>query len=382
MTLESSKMLGGIGAILMVIGPWRVPYTGIIGLVGLILVLVAFNDLANYYKDRHIFNNVIFGVIAAIIGVVVAVTVIVTAAFGMLKVLGIQITNWTDWTALQNFNWQDFTDWSALAPYVAAIVGALVILVVFLVVAAIFLRRSLNTLSEKSGIHMFATTGLLRTDWRCSDNNWHRSYSDVGIPDTAGRSVLRNENRANSATDNYDPLLASGRFRKTQKLRDSLRNEENCLKILVVYDSVSVNRNTEKVAKAMSEVLKEKGFDVDVLHVKDVDSAGVKSYDCVLAGSPTQAWRATGPIMQFLDRFARDEFSGKLAAAFDTQVQSRISGNAAKRIEKKLEKLGFKIVIPPLVSYVEGKMQEIHLKEGELEKAKKYAEDLAKALHP
>jgi flavodoxin len=154
------------------------------------------------------------------------------------------------------------------------------------------------------------------------------------------------------------------------------------LKILVVYDTASVNRNTEKVAKAMSEVLKERGFDVDCLHVKDVDPAGVKNYDCVLAGSPTQWHKATGPITQFLDRFAKDEFSGKLAAAFDTQIQVPLSGKAAKGIEKKLEKLGFKIVMPSLVSYVEGKMNEIRLKDGELEKAKKYAEDLAKALHP
>jgi uncharacterized membrane protein len=161
MTLESSKMLGGIGALLMAIGPWQAPYTSIVGLVGLILVLVAFNDLADYYKDRHIFNNVIFGVIATIIGVVVAATVIVTAAFGILSVLGIHISNWTDWTAVQNFNWQNFTNWSALAPYAAAIAGAWVVLVLLLVVAAIFLRRSLITLSEKSGIHMFATTGLL-----------------------------------------------------------------------------------------------------------------------------------------------------------------------------------------------------------------------------
>ena len=152
------------------------------------------------------------------------------------------------------------------------------------------------------------------------------------------------------------------------------------MKILVAYDSVSVNRNTEKVAKAMSEFLKEKGFDVDCLHVKDVDPAGVKNYDCVLAGSPTQVLRATRPIMQFLDEFAKGEFSGKLAAAFDTQIQVPLSGNAAKGIEKKLKKLGFKMVMPPLVTYVEGK--EIHLKDGELEKAKKYAEDLAKALQP
>lgn len=165
------------------------------------------------------------------------------------------------------------------------------------------------------------------------------------------------------------------------------------MKILVVYDTSSrawgarvAPRNTEKVAKAISEALKERGFDVDCLYIKDVDPAGVKNYDCVLAGSPTQWRRATGPIMQFLDRFGKDEFSGKLAAAFDTQLQMPLSGNAAKGIEKKLEKLGFKIAMPSLVTYVQSKKDvegknEMQLKEGELEKAKKYAEDLANKLH-
>jgi flavodoxin len=152
------------------------------------------------------------------------------------------------------------------------------------------------------------------------------------------------------------------------------------MKVLIVYDSVSVIRNTEKVAKTIGEVLRAKGFDVDSMFVNDVDAASMKNYDCVLAGSPTHALRATKPIMQFLDKFGEGEFSNKSAAAFDTQMTGRLSGNAAKGIEKKLEKLGFKIVMPPLVAYVGGKMNEMQLKEGELEKAKKYAEDLAKAL--
>jgi len=124
------------------------------------------------------------------------------------------------------------------------------------------------------------------------------------------------------------------------------------MRILVVYDTTSVKKNTQIVAVAVSDVLKAKGFDVDCVYVNDVDPAGVKNYDCVLAGSPTQMFRATEPIMRFLDKFAKNEFSGKMAAAFDTQLQIRMSGNAAKGIEKKLEKLGFRIVMPPLVTYV------------------------------
>jgi len=153
------------------------------------------------------------------------------------------------------------------------------------------------------------------------------------------------------------------------------------LKILVVYDTSSTKRNTEKVAQAISEVLKAKGHNVDCMYVKDVDPANVKNYDCVLAGAPTQFLRATKPIMQFLDTLSKDAFSGKIGAAFDTQLQRVMSGNAARGIEKKLKKLGFKIIMPPLITYVEGSnVYEMYLKEGELEKAKKYAKDVANKL--
>jgi uncharacterized membrane protein len=164
---ESSKILGGIGAILMLIGPFGASYTGIVGFVGLILVLVALNSLADYYKERRIFTNVLYGAILAIVGGVISVVVIVTAAINMLPILGIQISNWTDVSAIQKVNLQNFTNWSALAPYIGAIIGALIILFVCVVIAAILLRRSLITLSEKSGTHLFATAGLLMLIGAC-----------------------------------------------------------------------------------------------------------------------------------------------------------------------------------------------------------------------
>jgi flavorubredoxin len=153
------------------------------------------------------------------------------------------------------------------------------------------------------------------------------------------------------------------------------------MKILIVYDTTSAQRNTEKVATTISEVLKTKRHDVDCRYVNDADPANVKNYDCLLAGAPTQAFRATKPIMQFLGRLGKGEFAEKSAAAFDTQLQARWSGNAAEGIQKRLQKLGFKIIMPPLVTYVEGKMDIVHLKEGELEKIRKYAEDLASKLN-
>lgn len=154
------------------------------------------------------------------------------------------------------------------------------------------------------------------------------------------------------------------------------------MKILIIYDSVSPGKNTEKVANEISEIMKQKEFVVNCLSVSSFDKSNLKNYDCVLVGSPTMGWSATAPVKQFLKDFIDNEFSGKYAAAFDTRVKSRLSGQASKGIQEKLEKLGFKIIMPPLFAYVEGSTQknDYVLKDGELDKVKKYADDLARAL--
>jgi len=170
MTIESSKTLGGIGAILLVIFPfisWPTGgFAGIVGLAGAILVLIALNGLANEYRERRVFNNAMYGVILTIAGIVIAVAIFVGAAFGMLSVLGIHVSNWMDpsavQSAFQDFNWANITvDMNALAPYIGAAIGALIILFLCAVFGAFLIRRSLNTLAEKSGTHLFATAGLL-----------------------------------------------------------------------------------------------------------------------------------------------------------------------------------------------------------------------------
>jgi flavodoxin len=152
------------------------------------------------------------------------------------------------------------------------------------------------------------------------------------------------------------------------------------LKVLVVYDTVSPMRLTEKVAETIAVTLRETGLEVDSFFINDVDVAAVKNYDCFIVGAPTMYFRASRGIMQFLDGLPRKEFSGKLAVAFDTQIQTRFSGNAAKGIEGKLKGLGFKLITTPLIAYVEGKTNEPNLKEGELEKTKKWAQTVAQTL--
>jgi flavodoxin len=153
------------------------------------------------------------------------------------------------------------------------------------------------------------------------------------------------------------------------------------MKVLIVYESVSISQVTKSVAVTIRGVLKEKGVEVDSFAVADADKADVKDYDCLLAGAPTMAFRASRGIIRFLDSLPHGGFSGKLAAAFDTQSKFRFSGSAVKGIEGKLKSLGFKLVAAPLIAYIKGAGKgEWRLKEGEQEKAEKWAQELAEAL--
>ena len=60
----------------------------------------------------------------------------------------------------------------------------------------------------------------------------------------------------------------------------------------------------------------------------------------------------------------------------------RISGTRPRAIEAKVSELGFKLISPPLISYVEGKTDRYQMKEGEMEKARIWAVELSKSLPP
>ena len=152
------------------------------------------------------------------------------------------------------------------------------------------------------------------------------------------------------------------------------------MKVLIVYDTVSPMKITAKVAETIGEAITDKGIEVESFFVKDVDQTTIKDYDCLIVGAPTMYFKASSGIMQFLNNLPEKGFSGQLAAAFDTQMQMRWSGSAAKGIEKKLKKLGFEIIAPPLIAYVEGKTNQMQLKNGELEKTKNWAQKVAKAV--
>lgn len=152
------------------------------------------------------------------------------------------------------------------------------------------------------------------------------------------------------------------------------------MNVLIIYDSMY--GNTEKIARAIGEAVT---GDVQVLHAGEVSNNDVKSVDLLVAGSPTQGFRATKPVQAFIDGIPKDALKNKKVAAFDTRMPEtevskglrfimKMGGYAAPRIAGALKKKGGKPVMPPEGFLVKGK--EGPLKEGELERAAGWAKEI------
>ncbi len=146
-SLEYSKTLAGEGAILLLLS--MVPYAGwILGIIGVILLMRGMKELSNYYQDEEIYKNSLTGIKFYIIALVAAAVSIAALTIGV-------------WTAT------GFTFTSGFVPTVAfgvgliAFLGGLIVAFIFYILAATHLRRTFNTLAQKSGETSFITAGNL-----------------------------------------------------------------------------------------------------------------------------------------------------------------------------------------------------------------------------
>ncbi len=152
------------------------------------------------------------------------------------------------------------------------------------------------------------------------------------------------------------------------------------MKILVVYDSYF--GNTEKVAHAIGDAL----GDADVKRRGEVDIEGLQELDTLVVGSPTRAFRPSDGIKRFLREIPPGGLKGVKVASFDTRIAKEDTGNpmlrfmvgvfgyAAKPILDSLSKKGGEPFGEPAGFFVLG--TEGPLKEGELERAAAWAENL------
>ena len=163
MTFESSKNLSAVGALLIVIGAvlgFVVSFSGILSLIGIILLLIGLKGLADFYKEEGIFNNALYSIIIAVVGCVVGVGIIAVTAVSALADEGIDWANVDDWVNYGTDVFTDF-DFSPIMDLLVALLVGLIIFYVVLIISMFFLRKSMNQLSTKSGIGLFGTAGIL-----------------------------------------------------------------------------------------------------------------------------------------------------------------------------------------------------------------------------
>ncbi len=166
MTFESSKNLSAVGALLIVIGAalgFAVDFSGILSLIGIILLLIGLKGLANFYKEEGIFNNALYSIITVIAGCVVGVGVIAASAVSALADIGINWANIDDWGNVGTEFGTIFADFnfSTIATLLSALLVGIIIFYIVMIVSMFFLRKSMNQLSTKSGIGLFSTAGIL-----------------------------------------------------------------------------------------------------------------------------------------------------------------------------------------------------------------------------
>jgi flavodoxin len=160
------------------------------------------------------------------------------------------------------------------------------------------------------------------------------------------------------------------------------------MNVLIVYDTV--HGNTQQLAEAMASALAP-GAAVRLERadkLSRIDAAGI---DLLIVGGPTHRQRTSAPMAALLEATRRGALKEVSAAAFDTRYRMAawLSGSAARRIARRLEKHGARLAAPPESFFMERdvppkgqkRRHELErLEPGEIERAARWAVDLARAV--
>jgi len=143
------------------------------------------------------------------------------------------------------------------------------------------------------------------------------------------------------------------------------------MKSLVVY--FSKFGNTQIVAEAIAGSM-EPGGSVRMISSDELTVNDMKDVDLVVMGSPTHNMNLPKAVQPVLDNLPKRILPGTPVAAFDTSykmsaILSRFT--AAKKLAKKLRKLGGVRIVAPETFYV--MEREGPLYEGEIERAQAWA---------
>ena len=153
------------------------------------------------------------------------------------------------------------------------------------------------------------------------------------------------------------------------------------MKVLIIYDSYF--GNTEAIARSIGDTLTI-DHDVIVTSVKTVSSDQLSTWDVLVVGSPTRAFRPTAAITSFLKGLPpKGQSSQQTYAVFDTRVSLeevnsrflnfmvRLFGYASESMDRRLKRKGFKQAGTPQWFFVSESEGPLH--DGEIERAAQWA---------
>lgn len=141
-TLEQARTFGGIGSILLILT--IIPFAGaVLGIIGFILVLIAVKYISEIVGDPTIFKNYLIAVIVGIIGVIVASVLGFAGMLGGFGLMGMGGPG-------MGFTGMFFS-----------MIAVLVVVWILSIIAAIFIRRSFNSIASALNVKMFSTAALL-----------------------------------------------------------------------------------------------------------------------------------------------------------------------------------------------------------------------------
>ena len=151
--LGNAKILGGIGALLMLIG-FFVSSFGALLIIGLILLFIGIKFIADETKDKKIFDNFLYYFICHLIAIV-AVLGILTYTF---------VNSNIDFTNIQQIA-QQITDFNSFMDvFGGLIVGCLAAFIIgwiLFIIGSLFLRKSFNSIAQHTNVGLFKTAGLV-----------------------------------------------------------------------------------------------------------------------------------------------------------------------------------------------------------------------------
>ena len=140
MTLDTARILGGIGAILGILSILH----SALGIVGIVLILIALKMISDEYGMPQIFKYALYSTII----IVIAIAIILAMPY---SVMGLVLHSFTTGASSE----------TPAMTFVGGIVAAVVAAWILTIVGMYFLRRSLMLTSQATGQGLFKTAGLL-----------------------------------------------------------------------------------------------------------------------------------------------------------------------------------------------------------------------------